>query len=147
MSVIEALIAGVIFGSAGAGALHMQARSLEVLAGEEQRLRVEAAGERGLQRLQRALEARAGQSAPAAAGEASDCGGVAAALAQELAASALLDGQAGAGAQLELAAEGELLRAKLRLPDLPERQRWYSPAAYGLCADVRPGTVAPEEAR
>lgn len=146
MTVIEALIAGVIFASAGAGALQMQVRSLELLAGEDRRQRMEAAGERGLQRLRRALEVRAAESAPDAAGEASDCGGVAAALARDLAASALLDGQAGAGAQLELAAEGELVRVRLRLPELPERQRWYSPAAYGLCADVRPETTAPLEA-
>ena len=118
MSLVDALMGGVVFGLASTASLQLYGSSLQFAQGGEERQQREAQVELVLaEGYQRMAELTPGQSGTAAA--------------KELA--ALLDLASYQGLTVDTLVESDMVRMAVRAPGLPERNRWYAPAAFGVC--------------
>ena len=118
MSLVDALMGGVVFGLASTASLQLYGSSLQFAQGGEERQQREAQVELVLaEGYQRMAELTPGQSCTAAA--------------KELA--ALLDLASYQGLTVDTLVESDMVRMAVRAPGLPERSRWYAPAAFGVC--------------
>lgn len=119
MSLVDALTGGVVFGLVSTASLQLYSTSLQFTQGHDLRYQraeqLELALAEGYQRMERLTP---GQSCTAAA--------------LELAALLKLSSHEGMTADTLL--EGDVVRLLVRAPGLPERSRWYVPAAHGVCA-------------
>lgn len=121
MSLVDVLMGGVVFGLASTASLQLYGSSLQFAQGREQRQdhaqQLELALAEGHRRLAE-LEPQADCTAVAAGFErALNPSLVAPPLSQEVSRNK----------------EHNAVRLVIRAPGLPERSRWYVPAAYGLC--------------
>ncbi|MFM7548287.1 MAG: hypothetical protein ACKO8I_05325 [Cyanobacteriota bacterium] len=133
MNLTDTMIGGVVFALASTSSLQIHRSSLEASAGQELRRDRDAASDRLLVALQRELQRQGALLPPDY--PLPPCSDGVTALSQQLPTQlgAALAAAQQAGVTLDLSASGELLSATVRAPQLPERRRWYSPAAHGLC--------------
>lgn len=126
MSLVDALMGGVVFGLASTASLQIYGSSLNPAQGGETR-------QQRMAEMDLAL-AEGHQLLVELTDRWSSCADAAAALAKKLEAS--LAASAG-GITPKAQPEGDAVRLTLQLNGLPERSRWYVPAAHGLCG-VKP---------
>jgi hypothetical protein len=141
MSLAEVIVAAAVFLGACSGAAQMGASSAEAMTQQRQQA----------QQLEQ-IEAQFVAVAPllrAARSEAPEPGGDCAAAAQWMQAAleaALPPLEPGLNRQLSLSASGEQLQLTVAAGGKLQRQRLYSPAAFGLCgapaAETEPGDAA-----
>ncbi|MEB3308420.1 MAG: hypothetical protein VKK98_09775 [Cyanobacteriota bacterium] len=126
MNLADVVVSALVFSAASSASLQIAAGSLQWAGTHQQRQTHQDAAGLSLAAGQLLLERRA-----AAAGSAPlpDCDQAAAELAGALEELPLA---AGLERQLQLQQDG-LVRLSIRAADQPPRQRWFSPAAYGLC--------------
>jgi hypothetical protein len=118
MSLVDALMGGVVFGLASTASLQLYGSSLQFAQGGEERQQREAQMELALaEGYQRMAELTPDQPCTAAAKQLTD----------------LLDLSSHQGLTSHSLVEGEVVRLVVRTPGLPERSRWYAPAAFGVC--------------
>jgi len=118
MSLVDALMGGVVFGLASTASLQLYGGSLQFAQGREERQQREAQRELALaEGYQHMADLTPDQPCSAAA--------------KELA--GLLDLSSHQGLTAQALVEGEAVRLVVRAPGLPERSRWYAPAAFGVC--------------
>lgn len=131
MNLIETLVAAMILAISSSFSLQLWASSTTSAEAAEQR-------QHQLGQLEIALlGSQARLAALAAQPVASDCAGAASWLVGHLQSQPL-----GAGLSREVSAEpgAALVRVRISAPEVGERQRWLSPAAYGLCGPTEPIT-------
>ena len=128
MNLVETLVASVILVISSSCSLHLWASSTSSAAVAEQR-------QQQLGQLEIALlGSQARLTAMGAEPVAADCGDAARWLAVHLQSQPL-----GAGLSRVVSAEpGALLRVQVSAVEVGQRQRWLSPAAYGLCGKAVP---------
>lgn len=129
MNLIETLVASMILAISSSFSLQLWASSTTSAEAAEQR-------QHQLGQLEIALlGSQARLAALAAQPVASDCAGAASWLVGHLQSQPL-----GAGLSREVSAEpgAALVRVRISAPEVGERQRWLSPAAYGLCGPTEP---------
>jgi hypothetical protein len=118
MSLVDALMGGVVFAMASTASLQLYGSSLQVTKGRELRQQraeqMEVALAEGYRRM-------------AELSPNSDCLAVATALAT------LLQPPTADGLNRTVLVQGDAVRLAITASGLPERSRWYAPAAYGLC--------------
>lgn len=124
MNLGDVITGGLVFSLASASSLQLYATSLAWVGGHRGRQQQAVASELALVQVAQQFRQRI------AGGGLShgDCGQVAADLVAALEALPLAE-----GLQRTVRQEQELVRLTLQAPGLPQRQRWFSPAAYGLC--------------
>ncbi len=125
MNLADVVVGALVFTAASSASLQIAAGSLHWAGAHQQRQNHQEAIELALASGQLLLERRAaaGGSAPLA-----DCHQAAAELAGALAELPLA-----AGLERQLQQQEGLVRLTIRAAEQPPRQRWLSPAAYGLC--------------
>ena len=131
MNLIETLVAAMILAISSSFSLQLWASSTTSAEAAEQR-------QHQLGQLEIALlGSQARLAALAAKPVASDCAGAASWLVGHLQSQPLV-----AGLSREVSAEpgAALVRVRISAPEVGERQRWLSPAAYGLCGPTEPIT-------
>ena len=133
MNLAETLVASVILVVSSSCSLRLWASSTSSAAVAEQR-------QQQLGQLEIALlGSQARLTAMGAEPVAADCGDAARWLAVHLQSQPL-----GAGLSRVVSAEpGALVRVQITAAEVGQRQRWLSPAAYGLCGPTEPTTEPP----
>jgi len=123
MNLVECLVASVILVGASSCSLQLWASSSSAAKQAEQRQHQLGQLEIGLLASQARLAALAAQPVS------TDCADAARWLAAHLQSQPLA-----AGLTRDVSAEtGALVRVQIRAAEVGQRQRWFSPAAYGLC--------------
>lgn len=124
MNLGDVITGGLVFSLASASSMQIYATSLGWAGGHRGRQQHAVASELALVQVAQQFRQRI------AAGElpGGSCEQVAADLVAALEALPLA-----AGLQHTVRQDQELVRFTLQAPGLPRRQRWFSPAAYGLC--------------
>ena len=122
MSLVDALMGGVVFGLASTASLQIYGSSLNAAQGGE--TRQQRMGEMDL-----AL-AEGHQVVAGLADRSSSCAAAAVALGKEL---KMTLSASAAGIRSETKVEGDAVRLTVQAKGLPERSRWYVPAAHGVC--------------
>ncbi|MCP9882740.1 hypothetical protein KBY65_09650 [Cyanobium sp. Alchichica 3B3-8F6] len=135
MNLVETLVASVILVVSSSCSLQLWASGTSSAAAAEQR-------QQQLGQLEIALlGSQARLTAMAAEPVAADCVDAARWLAAHLQSQPL-----GAGLSRVVSAEpGALVRVQITAAEVGQRQRWLSPAAYGLCGSMAPTTEPPTE--
>lgn len=128
MNLVETLIGGVVFAVASMGSLRIYASSVQATQGLHQRQEHDTATELTFAAVHRSLSLRSEAGSPGGAGDSSGC---AVPLVQPLLAAAA----GGTEAAVQISQHEGLLRVVVQISDQPSRQRWFSPAAYGLCGN------------
>ena len=133
MNLVETLVAAVILVVSSSCSLQLWASSTSSAAAAEQR-------QQQLGQLEIALlGSQARLTAMAAEPVAADCADAARWLVAHLQSLPL-----GAGLSRVVSAEpGALVRVQITAAEVGQRQRWLSPAAYGLCGPTEPTTEPP----
>lgn len=131
MNLIETLVAAMILAISSSFSLQLWASSTTSAESAEQRQHQLGQLEIALMGSQSRLTALAAQPV------ASDCAAAASWLVGHLQSQPL-----GAGLSREVSAEpgAALVRVRISAPEVGERQRWLSPAAYGLCGPIESTT-------
>jgi hypothetical protein len=135
MNLVDVLAGGLVFSLASASSLQIYGSSLRWAHGQEQRQATATAMELALAEGARTLRQHrdAATAGTGAATDSSDCSSTALLLASEIQGASV-----SSGITSEVRAEGEWVSVTVRATGLPERRRWLSPAAYGLCAAPTP---------
>lgn len=131
MSLVDVLMGGLVFSLASASSLQIYGSSLRWADGQEQREATAIAMELALAQGESML--RQQRDAAAVGANPIDCSTAAELLASSLRALPLPQGLTG-----EVSREGELVSLTVRADRMPERRRWLSPAAFGLCGAPSP---------
>lgn len=122
MSLVDVLMGGVVFGLASTASLQIYGSSLNAAQGGETR-------QQRMVEMDLAL-AEGYQLVVELTPRPSSCAAAAAALGKELKKSLAASA---AGISSDTLVNGEAVRLVVREPGMPERSRWYVPAAYGVC--------------
>ncbi|MEB3261652.1 MAG: hypothetical protein VKK94_01685 [Cyanobacteriota bacterium] len=127
MNLADVVVGALVFSAASGASLQIAAGSLHWAGAHHQRQNHHEAVALALAAGQLLLErqAAAGGAEPRPA-----CEQAAAELAGALAELPLAD-----GLERQLRQQDGLVRLTISAPEQPPRQRWFSPAAYGLCRD------------
>lgn len=126
MNLVDALMGGVVFGLASTASLQIYGSSLSAAQGGETR-------QQRMAEMDLVL-AEGHQLVAGLTPRPSSCAAAAAALAEKLEAS---PAASAARIRPETELKGDAVRLKVQVNGLPERSRWYVPAAYGQCG-VKP---------
>jgi hypothetical protein len=133
MNLVETLAAAVILVISSSCSLQLWASSTSAAAEAEQR-------QHQLGQLESALlGSQARLAALSAEPVATDCAEAARWLAVHLHSQPLAAGLS----RVVSAESGPLVRVLIRAAEVGQRQRWFSPAAYGLCGTTEPTTTEP----
>ena len=129
MNLVDVMVGGLVFSLASVSSLHIYGSSLRWAQGHEHREQVAADLEIALTEASRQLWQQV-----ASASEESRTGNCSTA-AEELE-SALKATPGTSGISREVVQQGELVSVTVKADGLPQRRRWFAPAAYGLCGEL-----------
>lgn len=142
MNLVETLMGGVIFGLASMGSLQIYGSSLQATYGNDQRQDHDAAMDLILATVHQSLSSQAAGPSSGDAGDSPAC----AATVMKMLGDALVNHASSADVTFELSQHDGLLRLMVLGVDQPPRQRWFSPAAYGLCGNPLGATTSDHDA-
>ena len=133
MSLLEVIVASSVFLGACSGAAQIGAASAQAITQQRQQSQQLEQIEAQLLAVAPVMQAARAEAPQGLVG--SDCGAVAAWMQDRLAAD-LPPAGAGLERQLSLSAAGDAVQLTLAVPGGPQRQRLFSPAAFGLCGNA-----------
>lgn len=142
MNLVETLMGGVIFGLASMGSLQIYGSCLQATHGHDQRQQRDAAMDLILAAAHQSLTQQSKGLSPGIADDSSSC----VATVMESLVEALAAQARPVDVLVELSQHDGLLRLMVQGPDQPARQRWFSPAAYGLCGNPVGGSTSDHDA-